>query len=90
MDQKKEKSKNLTEMIRDSFQSNQNYMDKKFGEMYGYMDGKFAQVDKKFEQVTEKINNISLNIVDIVRLDDFEKLKDRVEVVEESLNLPNE
>ena len=66
----------LAVIMRDSFQSNQEYMDKKFD-----------AIDKKFDHVTEKINNISLNIVDTVRKEDFDKLEDRVDVVEGSLDL---
>ncbi len=60
----------------DAFQSNQEYMDKNF-----------KQINENFREVNKKIDNISLDIVDIVRKDDFEKLEDRVTIVEEVLDL---
>ncbi len=66
----------LAVLMHDAFQSNQDYMDKKFD-----------QIDKKFTEVKGAINNINLNIVDVVRLEDFNKLEERMIDVEEVLHL---
>jgi len=61
------------------FQDNQKFLlksvDKKFSEMedsfavmlYNSFDTNQKYMDKRFDQVTEKINSINLNLVDVVR-----------------------
>lgn len=76
---KNKKAKNLNDLVKvvlDSFQSNQKYM-----------DGRFDKIDQNFNTVKKKIDNISLNIVDVVRKEDFDKLEQRVTDVEEAVDL---
>jgi hypothetical protein len=90
---KKEKDMTIGElaiMMRDSFQGNQDYMDKKFDAI----DRKFEQVDRNFKQINEnfkevykKIDNISLNAVDTVKKEEFDKLETRVSDIEEVVEL---
>lgn len=87
--EKKEKEKDMTVnelaiIMRDSFQSNQEYIDKKFDAV----DKKFEVVGKRFDQVVEKINNISRNIVDVVHKEEFDKLETRVVDLEKVADLP--
>ncbi len=77
----------LAIIMRDSFQSNQEYTDKRFDNLTNEMRSGFKKVDENFKQVTEKINNLSRNAADVIRQEDFDKLTDRVEVVEEVLDL---
>mgnify|MGYP001591765700 CR=1 FL=1 len=78
----------MTVMVKNAFQGNQDYMDLKFNaidEKFEKIDRRFDQVDENFKQVTQKINNISLNAVDVVRVEDLEKLDNRVIVLEEKM-----
>lgn len=75
--------KKLAGLMLKSFDTAQKHVNGRFGEV----GKRFDAVDKKFDQVTEKINNISLNAVDVVRMKDFEELKDRVTDAEEVAEL---
>ena len=46
------------------------------------------KMDKRFDQVADKINNISRNIVDMVHKEEFDKLEMRVENLE-AVDLPD-
>ena len=73
--------------MRDSFHSNQDYMYKRFDNLTNEMRGGFKRTDENFKQVTEKINNLSKNTVDVVHQEEFNELADRMDVVEEKLDL---
>ena len=81
---KSESQKNQKELagtvkiMLDAFQSNQEYMDKRFDNLAGEVRG-------GFKQVTEKINNLSRDAADVVRQEDFDKLETRMVVVEEAV-----
>ena len=81
----KRSQQEMAVMVKNAFQGNQEYMDKKFDAT----DEKFNAIDKRFEaltgemrsgfnQVTEKINNLSRNTVDVIHQEDFDKLESRV------------
>jgi len=84
---KKKKSKKTTNLdgvvkiMLDAFQSNQEYMDKRFDNLTGEMRSGFSQV-------TEKINNLSRNTVDVIHQEEFDKLENRVVGLEEIGKLP--
>ncbi len=71
-----EKIDKLALMIGEGF----NGVDKKFETLTGEMNN-------NFKKVNQQINNINLNTVDVVRLEDFNKLEGRVIDVEEVLHL---
>ena len=91
----------LAVLMRDAFQSSQDYMDKKFNsidEKFDSIDKKFDSIDKKFDslagqmnknfsEVKKQIDNINRNNVDVVHQEDFDKLEQRVVDVEEVLHL---
>lgn len=84
------KLNDVVKIMLNSFQSNQDYMDKKFDSIdnkFDSIDKKFRTVDRSFTEVKKKIDNVSLNIVDIVRQEEFGKLEQRVTDVEEVLDL---
>lgn len=66
--------------MKDAFQSNQEYMDKRF-------DMLTVEMRDGFRKVNTEINKINLNAVDVVRKEEFDKLETRVEDAEEALDL---
>lgn len=74
----------LAKMINRGFQNNQDYMDKKFGEI----DERFEQVDKRFEQIDKRFDKVETKLDDFVEEYKSEKLPMRVEYIENILNLP--
>ena len=45
------------------------------------------EMNNNFKKVNQQINNINRNVVDVVRLEDFNKLDGRVVDIEELINL---
>lgn len=76
-----DKIDNLAILVKNAFQGNQEYMDKRFDNLTGEMRG-------GFKQVTEKINNLSKNTVDVIHQEAFDKLESRVIDLEEIAQLP--
>lgn len=72
----KKNQEEMAVMVKNAFQSNQEYMDKNF-----------AVVNKNIKEVHTEIQKINLNAVDVVRKEDFDKLESRVVDVEEVVNL---
>ncbi len=82
--------KELVGIMLGAFETNQKYMDKKFDSIdkkFDSIDKKFNLVGENFKEVKQKIDNISLNIVDVVRKEEFEKLETRVVDLEEVTQL---
>lgn len=77
----------LAVIMQDSFQTNQEYMDKRFTEVHEKMDTNFKQIKENFTEVKRQIDNLSRNIVDVVHQEQFDKLETRVVDVEEVLDL---
>lgn len=73
----------LAIIMRDAFQTNQEYMDKNFQQI----SENFKQVDVNFQEIKEKIDNLSKNTVDVVHQEEFDKLETRVTDVEAVLDL---
>ena len=74
----------LAVIINKGFQSQMDYMDKKFEAV----DKKFEAVDKKFEVIDEKFNKVFkvLKVMDD-KLDDVGSVKHRVDYIETTLNI---
>ncbi len=91
MDKKiKEKDMKVSELavlMRDAFQSNQNYTDKKFNAIDGKFISLTGEMNTNFAEVKKQIDKININAVDVVRTEEFDKLEDRVTDVEEVLKL---
>src|SRR2546425_1062205 len=62
-----EKIDGLAIMMKNAFQSNQEYMEKNFDAIEG-----------NFKEVKQQIDNISKNTVDVIHQEEFDKLEDRV------------
>ena len=88
---KKEKITTIPELavlINNSFQDNQEYMDKRFGDMdkrFGDMDKRFDEVKKELKGEIKKVDTKLTNFIDDYN---SEKLPMRVEYIENVLNLP--
>ncbi len=74
----KKSQEDMAVMVHDAFQSTQDLLVEKFEKI----DEKFEKIDENFKEVKKKIDNISLNIVDVVRKEEFDKLESRVVVLE--------
>ena len=74
--------KELVGIMLGAFDSNQKYMDTKFDVIDKRFETITGVMNKNFKEVKEQINNINKNIVDVVRLEDFNKLEVRVEKIE--------
>ena len=70
----------LAVLMRDAFQTNQDLFVGEIKLLKEDMNG-------KFKQVVDKIDNLSRNAVDVVRQEEFNKLDKRVTDVEGALNL---
>ena len=79
----KKSQEEMAVMVKNAFQGNQEYMDKRFESITGEMRSGFKKADENFKQVTEKINNLSRNTVDVIHQEDFNKLESRVVSLEE-------
>ena len=71
----------LAEMIKNSFQGNQDYMDKRFDEVKNELKGDIKKVDERLVKVERKLN-------DFIDEYDAEKLPMRVEYIENIMGLP--
>lgn len=76
------KNDELVGIMFKTFDSNQKYMDKRFDQVDKKCEVLTNEMNKNFGEVTKKINNISLNIVDVVRKEEFDKLEIRVSSIE--------
>ncbi len=81
-------------IMRDAFQSNQDLIMGEIGSLkseFGSLKSEVGSLRKEmrsgFEQVTQKISNLSRNAVDVVRQEDFDKLESRVVDLEEITQL---
>ena len=86
----KKNQEEMADMVKNAFQSNQEYMDKRFDAVdkkFDAVDKRFDAMDKRFDQVVQEIHKINLNAVDVVHKEDFDKLEDRVVVLEERADL---
>ena len=93
MNQQNEKEKittisELAVMIHESFQSNQDYMDKRFDDMQAYMDNRFDGVKKDISEVKKDLKGVEKKLDGFIERYDEDKLPMRVEHIENVLNLP--
>ena len=68
------KNDELVGIMFKAFDSNQKYMDKRFDIVTEEMREGFKKTSENFKEVSKKIDNISLNIVDVVRKEEFDNL----------------
>ena len=73
----------LAKVMRDSFQSHQDLILGEIGSTRREVGSLKTEMRSGFKQMTEKISNVSRNNVDVIHQEDFDKLKDRVVVLEE-------
>src|SRR3989344_1614714 len=76
------KNDELVGIMFKAFDSNQKYMDKRFDIVTEEMREGFKKTSENFKEVSKKIDNISSNIVDVVRKEEFDKLEIRVNSIE--------
>lgn len=67
-------------MVKNAVQGTQDLLVKK-------IDSLTDETREGFKKVNQEINKINLNLVDVVRQEDFDKLENRVVKVEETLDL---
>ena len=89
MDEQNKKEKittmdELTEIINGGFQTNQEYMDKKFGELNGEISG----VKEDLKEVKEKLNKVDKKLGGFINTYHEEKLPMRMGYIENMLNVP--
>lgn len=81
----------LTRLVKSESKKNQEEMGKMvvnaFQEAQNLFVNRFEQMDKKIDGIHKEVQKVNLNIVDVVRKEEFDKLENRVVGVEETVNL---